>query len=294
MAAPFNQIPPITTWEGLFSFWNANPDAVPFAGGLQFLRFQGKRAPEIPHKLLSLEHIEELRRVARTEQYLELGAMVRLNEIINLGTIVPEILRISLEGIAGPQVRNSATIGGTICAGSHYMDACAALIALDARYELRSKPSGAPRGFTFASLFSTQSSTRWIAAPRFTPASLAPRELLARLRIPLEPWNYSIYRKFRHSNLDNTDPDSGAAVLLARTQKEVLTDIRIVFAGSILIEDKRAESLLVGKRLPLSRKDADAALAQWETSLAALAPEQGFLRAVLGNFVAVALQSLLD
>jgi CO/xanthine dehydrogenase FAD-binding subunit len=92
MAAPLNQVFFPINWEGLFNIWNRNPDAVPFAGGIQFIRFQGKRAPIFPRKLISLEDIEEPRRVTRTEQYLELGAMVRLSEIIHLGTIVPEIL----------------------------------------------------------------------------------------------------------------------------------------------------------------------------------------------------------
>ncbi|MDR1399563.1 MAG: FAD binding domain-containing protein [Treponema sp.] len=292
MDAPFNQVPPLTTWEGLFNFWNSNPDAVPFAGGIQFLRFQGKRAPVLPHKLISLEDIEELHRITRTEQYLELGAMVRLSEIINLGTTVPEILRKCLEGIAGPQIRNSTTIGGNICATSHHMDSCAALIALDARYELRSMASTPPTSFTLSSLFSTQSSTRWIAASRFTSASLAPRELLTRIRIPLEPWNYSLYRKFHRSELDNTD--TGVIVLLLRNQKEILTDIRIVFAGSTVLEDKRIESLLSGKHLPLSRKDVHAAIVQWETCLATLSPEQSFIRTELSNFVTTSLLGLVD
>ncbi|MDR2418309.1 MAG: FAD binding domain-containing protein [Treponema sp.] len=294
MDAPFNQVPPLTSWEGLFNFWNSNPDAVPFAGGIQFLHFQGKRAPALPRKLIALEDIEELHLVTRTEQYLELGAMVRLSEIIHLGTIVPEILRKCLEGIAGPQLRNSATIGGNICTTLRYMDSCAALIALDAHYELRSMPSVPPASFTLSSLFSTQSSTRWIAASRFTPASLAPRELLTRIRIPLESWNYSLYRKFRCSDLDRPNLDDGVIVLLLRNQKDILTDIRIVFAGRTVLKDKRTESLLSGKHLPLNCKDARAAIAQWETCLATLPPEQSFIRTELSNFVTSSLLGLVD
>jgi CO/xanthine dehydrogenase FAD-binding subunit len=268
MAALFNQVFFPQNWEELFHIWNRNPDAVPFAGGIQFFKFQGTRTPVLPGDLLALDRIEELRRITRTEQYLELGAMVCLNEIIYLGTIVPEILRLCLEGITGPQVRNLATIGGNLCAGTRYMDSCAALIALDAHYELR-----------------TAASTRWIAASRFKPSALAPRELLTRIRIPLEPWNYALCKKIRRTHIDNVEPDTGVIVFLLRTQKNVLSNIRIVFAGNIVLEDKRAESLLIGKRLPLSRKDALTVIAQWEAYLSTLPHEEGLLRTELLNFI---------
>jgi CO/xanthine dehydrogenase FAD-binding subunit len=280
MAAPFDQVFFPQNWEELFQLWNRTPDAVPFAGGIQFFHFQGKRTPTLPRNLLSLDRIEDLRRITRTEQYLEVGAMVCLNEIIHLGTIVPEILRKCLEGFAGLQVRNIATIGGNICCKGRYMDSCAPLIALDARYELRSA-----------------SATRWIAASRFSPASLAPGELLTRIRIPLEPWNYSLCKKIRHtdiSNADNIEREAGVIVFLLRNQKNILTNIKIVFAGNIVLEDRDTESLLIGTLLPISRKAAFTLIAQWEAYLTRLGFEDGLVRAELLNFIETSLLGLAE
>jgi CO/xanthine dehydrogenase FAD-binding subunit len=280
MAVSFNQVFFPQNWDELFHLWSRTPDAVPFAGGVQFFRFQGTRTPVLPHNLLSLDRIEELRRITRTEQYLEVGAMVCLNEIIRLGTIVPEILRKCLEGIAGLQVRNTATIGGNICSKGRYMDSCAALIALDARYELR-----------------TATATRWIAASRFSPASLASGELLTRIRIPLEPWNYSLCKKIRRTdmtNQDNIERDAGVIVFLLRNQKNILTNIKIVFAGNIVLEDRNIERLLIGTPLPLSRKAALTLIAQWEAYLSTLGFEDGLVRSELLNFIETSLLGLTE
>jgi CO/xanthine dehydrogenase FAD-binding subunit len=280
MAAPFNQVFFPQDWTELFHLWHRTPDAVPFAGGIQFFRFQGTRTPVLPPNLLSLDRIDDLRRITRTEQYLEVGAMVGLSEIIHLGTIVPEILRKCLEGIAGLQVRNTATIGGNICSKGRYMDSCAALIALDARYELR-----------------TVSSTRWIAASRFSAASLAPCELLTRIRIPLEPWNYSLCKKIHRADMtnpDNIERDAGVVVFLLRNQKNILTNIKIVFAGNIVLEDRDTERLLIGKLLPLRRKAALTLIAQWEAYLAALGFEDGLVRTTLLNFIETSLLGLTE
>jgi xanthine dehydrogenase iron-sulfur cluster and FAD-binding subunit A len=160
------------------------------------------------------------------------------------------------------------------------MDSCAALIALDARYELRKV-----------------SSTRWIAASRFSPASLAPNELLTRIRIPLELWNYSLCQKIHRTDMtnpDNIERDAGVIVFLLRNQKNILTNIKIVFAGNIILEDRNTERLLIGMSLPLSRKAALTLIAQWEAYLSTLGFEDSLVRSELLNFIETSLLGLTE
>ncbi|MDR1862757.1 MAG: FAD binding domain-containing protein [Treponema sp.] len=274
-----NQVFFPSSFQELFSAWSRFPEAVPFAGGAELIRGQGKRVPLLPGNILSLEKLEDLRRITRTERYLEIGAMVRLNEIIRLGKIVPEVLTKCLAGIAGPQLRNIATIGGNICNPSRRFDTTAPMIALDAHYELRSAQSA-----------------RWISAARFSsfpgPTALAAQELLTRIRIPLEQWNYSLYRKF---NTQGSGEPGGVMIFILRNQKNILEDIRVVFSDNSVFREKNSESMLIGKKLPLDRKDALSFIERWKSYLNVVkAPEErggkerdsfDFIRAQILSFI---------
>ena len=93
MDAPLNKVYfPATMFE-LHSIWSRFPDAILYAGGSSFIYGQDSYYINLPLDLISLEKLEELRRISRTERYLEIGAMVELNEVLRLGKIVPKILR---------------------------------------------------------------------------------------------------------------------------------------------------------------------------------------------------------
>ncbi|MDR0313253.1 MAG: FAD binding domain-containing protein [Treponema sp.] len=241
------------SFQELFALWNRFPSAEPYAGGTGFGRSLDQRLMVLPTDTISLEKIEELKRITRTERYIEIGAMVKLNEIINLGKIVPEILIRTLEGIAGVHVRNSATIGGNLCEKTRRLDAAAAMAALDAHFELRSAASA-----------------RWISASRFSatnPPALAHQELLTRIRIPLEQWNYSLYQKFKSAGSN----ESGEVIIfIMKNQKSTLTDLRVVYSGNLLLQNREIEAPLIGKRLPLDRKEALSFLDNWKHFLESL------------------------
>jgi CO/xanthine dehydrogenase FAD-binding subunit len=268
-----------STFQELFSQWSRFPDGVLYAGGGELLRSQGKILPDLPGNILSLNNLEELRRVSRTERYLEVGALVTLSEIIDLGKIVPEILTQGLLLICGSQMRNLASLGGTICAPRR-MDLTAPLVALDAHYELRAAPG-----------------VRWISASRFSSlpgtSALGNQELLCQVRIPLEQWNYSLMTKFVSSW---GDEPGGMIVLLAKTQKDFLTDLRIVYSGSILLRDRNSEALFAGKKLPLDRRHIENGLTHWRTFLSGIQDEglDDFTRDRIVNFIEVSLMGFAE
>jgi CO/xanthine dehydrogenase FAD-binding subunit len=276
MAAQHDQVFFPTSWQELFSSWSRFPDAMPFAGGTAFIRDQEKQVLELPKNILSLDKMDELHRITRTERYLEIGAMVKLRDIIRLGKIVPEALRRCLEGIGNPQLRSLATIGGNICVPERRLDAAAALIALDAIYELRNAGNA-----------------RWISASRLSsvPGRLAlnPQELLTRIRLPLDQWDYTVYRKF--GNGRNT---GGVVVFLMKNQKNVLTDIHIVFSGGGIVRDKNSEALLTGKQLPLNRRNTQDFTEHWNAFLAALDNPDPLTRTEIRNFVESLIYNLAD
>ncbi|MDR2965786.1 MAG: FAD binding domain-containing protein [Treponema sp.] len=251
MDTNLNQVFYPANFNDLFSTWNRYPDAVPYAGGTDFLRWQSINIIKLPKVVLCLDKIEELRRITRTEQYLEIGAMVKLNQLFRLGKIVPQILYRCMENIAGVQVRNISTIGGNICASSGLHDLSAVLTALDAQYEIR----GA-------------NSTTWISAVRFHDKNpLKKQEILTRIRLPLIQWDYSIYKKFpsKDNFLDNLSAE--VLVFLARAKKTILTDLRVVYKSGKILRNRNSEDSLMGKNLPLSRKIAFEFVENWKEFL---------------------------
>ena len=245
MAPPLSQVFFPGAFQELFSTWKHFPNAVLCAGGTGFIHEQGKRVPVFPANIISLDKMEELKKIRRTERYLEIGAAVKLTQIINLGKIVPEALTRCIMNIADPQLRSQATIGGNLCFPLYRLDACVPMIALDAQYELRSAQS-----------------SHWVPAFKFT--SPENKEILTRIRVPLDIWTFTWYRKF-HNFVSNAG--EGAILFIMKNEKNILTNIRILCMGKTLLRDKNSETMLVGKRLPLSRKDADAFSGSWKTYL---------------------------
>jgi CO/xanthine dehydrogenase FAD-binding subunit len=278
MAVPLNQVFFPSGFQELFTAWNRFPGAAPFAGGTGFIRGQGRPILSLPSVILSLDKMEEMHRITRTERYLEIGAMVPLNRIIRLGKIVPEVLTLCLEKISGIQLRNIATIGGNICFPARRLDASAPLAALDAHYELRSAQN-----------------SRWISASRFSslpgPTALKPQELLTRIRIPLDQWNYSIYKKFADSSPETS---GGAVVFIVKTQKSTLIDIKVVFKTDTILRDKNSEAILAGKQLPLNRRDVLDFLENWNNFLSSIANLSDLTRTELMNFIEFNIYNLTE
>jgi CO/xanthine dehydrogenase FAD-binding subunit len=255
MAEQLNQVFFPSSFQELFSAWSRFPDAQPFAGGVGLIKGHGKQILELPANILSLDKLDDLHKITRTERYLEIGAMVPLNQILRLGKIVPEALKLCLRNIAGPQIRNIATIGGNICYPARRLNIAVPMVALDAHYELRNSQNA-----------------RWISAARFSSLpgkpAINPQELLTRIRIPLDQWNYSVFRKFREGKPGNPGE---VMVFLLKNQKNILTDIRVIFGSESILRDKNSETLLIGKQLPLEKKDALDFVEHWRTYLSALA-----------------------
>jgi CO/xanthine dehydrogenase FAD-binding subunit len=254
METPNNHIFFPSSFNELFGVWDNFPEAVLFAGGTNLTGRQGKNIINLPKATICLDKLEELHNITRTEQYLEIGSMVKLNRLARLGKIVPEILCTCLENIAGVQLRNIATVGGNICSVSNLFDLSAPFTALDAQYELRSAAN-----------------TRLVLASRFhsTPSAqsadsgLKKHELLTRIRLPLHQWDYSIYKKFRRENIYNNE----VLVFLAKAQKNILSDIRVVYKANTILRNKNSEDLLNGKSLPINRKTAWDFIENWKEFL---------------------------
>jgi CO/xanthine dehydrogenase FAD-binding subunit len=261
--------------QELFNTLNRFGPADIFSSDACRLYSQGGGTLTLPQIIISADNLAELHNISRTERYIETGSMVSLNQILKLDKAVPEALRQAFDCLYGRPLRGILSIGGIICQTSDLEPLAAALIALDVRCELR-----------------TASQSRWISARRLTGAGkqgvFYPQEILYRVRIPLEQWDFTLCRRFDSVNEDET----GFIVFLARIQNDILSDVRIVFSGLSVIHDKNCETSLIGKKLPLTQKDAAAFTGIWEDCLDDKLPP--FLRARILLFIENAIGRFAD
>jgi CO/xanthine dehydrogenase FAD-binding subunit len=144
---------PASISEAIQALTSASGPAMPIAGGTDLLLDlkQGRHAPV--HTLIDLTFVPEMSVLELRGDELYIGAAVPVNRIA-LNPLVGTHAQALVEAcnlIAGPQVRNTATLGGNVAHALPAADGTIALTALDAQAEIAS-PAGMRR-MPFTSLF---------------------------------------------------------------------------------------------------------------------------------------------
>jgi len=251
------------------------PEALVYGGGTDILRKQAETFIHFPREVLSIASLPELRQVLLTERFVEIGAAVRLSEILELKeNAVPELLAQAIRGISTPTVRNLATIGGNLASRERFMDSWPALACLDALVEMHDAEGA-----------------RWVNVNRLVDEgghpALPGASIISRVRIPLERWDVTALRKV--GPRDCPAPETAVFACAAKADKGILSEFRLAFAGELALRPKDIESRLVGRRLPLDAKDRASFGAEYRLSARDL--PQG-LRIQFGTLVDGALDLL--
>jgi xanthine dehydrogenase FAD-binding subunit len=135
-----NYLRPRTLAEAMDAFSSAPRPLAPIAGGTDLLidLEQGRHSPI--HSLVDVTEIEELLALEIRDDTLFIGASVPVNRIVldPLAVAHAQALTEACELIAGPQVRNVATLGGNVAHALPAADGTIALLALDAKAEIAS------------------------------------------------------------------------------------------------------------------------------------------------------------
>ena len=211
------------------------------AGCTEIARRQTGRSLHLPANVLALARVPELRAITKTERYIDFGPSVTLDEILALGRKnVPDALYDAVSLTANPGIRAVATIGGNLAAKGQRLSTFAPLLALDARLEVR-----------------TPTDAEWIPMTRyFSNTGKESRhgpEFISKIRVPTESWDISIHRRLGQSGIVSDRTASFA--FLVKTQKNILADIRVAYAGKFFFRMREFENLIIGRTLPLSEKD---------------------------------------
>ena len=144
---------PTNLSQALQAFAEAPRPILPVAGGTDILLDleQGRHAPV--HTLLDVTSIAEMTVLEERGNELFIGAAVPVNQVA-LNLLTQEHAQALVEAcnlIAGPQVRNVATLGGNVAHALPAADGTIALLAMDAQAEIAS--TAGTRCIPFSELF---------------------------------------------------------------------------------------------------------------------------------------------
>jgi len=133
-----NYIRPKNLSEAMDAFANAPRPLVPIAGGTDLLLDleQGRHAPV--QTLIDVTSIVEMNRLEIIGDELFIGASVPVNRVATTPEVAhhAQALVEACDLIAGPQVRNVATLGGNVAHALPAADGTIALLALDVQAEI--------------------------------------------------------------------------------------------------------------------------------------------------------------
>ncbi len=224
----------------LLSIYSSNPEAEILAGALEFM--SNSNVTHIK-KIISITSVSELKKVHRTDKYIDLGAATTISQILRIGQyVIPPILYNALKSIGSPSIRNIATIGGNILQSSIISNSLPVLCALNAGFELRNL-----------------SKSRWLPASQFITNDkkniLNKDEVLVRIRIPLTFWHTQIFKKVTLKS--NIYPAQLIFCGLDHIAKSIISDMKIVLGrpNKSLFRNRSIETYFIGKKLPISDKD---------------------------------------
>jgi CO/xanthine dehydrogenase FAD-binding subunit len=131
---------PASVAEAVQALTTAPAPVIPIAGGTDLmLDLQQGRHPPV-HTLIDLTAIPEMRTLEVQDDFLFIGASVPVSRIARDPLVVTHARALieACELIAGPQVRNVATLGGNIAHALPAADGTIALLALDTQAEIAS------------------------------------------------------------------------------------------------------------------------------------------------------------
>ena len=209
---------------------------IPFAGGTDLMVLQRSWAGTLPgfdRTILYLGDIAELKLIRQNGGLLEIGAAATLTDLL-AHPAVPDILKQAVAQMASPAIRNRGTLGGNLCNASPAADTAPPLYAAGAAVQLQNAAG--------SRLLPLEA---FILGPGRT--ALAGDELLTSIHLPLQPFNWTLYRKVGTRKANALAKLSFAG--LAQIDNQAIGDIRFAFGAvaPTVVRSQEIEALLRGR-----------------------------------------------
>jgi len=234
--APFKYFAPSTVDEALTHLAEYGYDAKILAGGQSLIPTMNFRMAQ-PAVLIDLNNVSELFYVKNESGGLRIGAMTRQHEMERNALVsqIAPLIQETMPFIAHPQIRNRGTVGGSIAHADPAAELPVVMIALDARFSIRSK-----------------NGERWVPANKFFQGmfttALEPEEILTEIFLSdLSPDCGWAFREVARRRGDFALVGAAAVVDLDNNKK--CQQARLVFlsVGDGPVEAHQAEQILLGQ-----------------------------------------------
>lgn len=235
--APFKYYAPITVEEVLTHLAEYGDEAKVLAGGQSLVPTMNFRLAQ-PSVIIDLNRVSELFYIrAENPNELRIGAMTRHRELERSSLVCKQtpLVYETMPYIAHPQIRNRGTVGGSIAHADPAAELPAVMIAVNARFRVRS-----------------QSQERWIPADEFFLGlfftALEPQELLVEIAMPtLSPRSGWAFREIARRHGDYALV--GVAVVVTLDHNNQCQQARITFlsVGDGPVEAAQAAQVLIGQ-----------------------------------------------
>ena len=218
--------------EALQFISNNGPQSTIIAGGTDVLielRKDNNKFENVEH-IIDIHDIQELRNIEIENNICNIGACCTFKELSNNEFIQSHfpVLKMAVEKIGSPQIRNVATIGGNICNLAACADSIAPLLVYDAQVRLHSE-----RGVRTVPLDTI------LNKPYKT--DVHPEEILSQILLPLpdKDWKDCFYKLGRRSGVSISRL---SYAILLKTKGAKIEDIRFAF-GALFSVPKRLKDL---------------------------------------------------
>ena len=206
-----------------------------YGGGTSLYKKNKEITIDINENTIFATQCKECCIIDKKERYIDFGAGITLSQILNLGiNKIPEYFYKAISSVANPLVRNTATLIGNICNVNFYNTLYAPLLAVDAKLEIRN--------------FSEIQTIPFI---KFTEVPKG--QMITKIRLPIIDWDVEIFERLGPEN--KLIDVSASYTFLAKSEKNILTDLRIAFCGKIKLRSTELENQLIGIKLPIKESN---------------------------------------
>ena len=225
------------------------PNATFWAGGTFIMSRHDYYPTRDSNDIIYLGDVPELKRINRTDRYLEIGSTVTLDQLLAVGKqVLPGLLQRTLEQTATKIVRKQMTIGGAICTPQVRLSLSGTLCALQAEAEVKT-------------CLGPKTETRWMDMNRLYDRKgafqLRKNDLVTRIRLGFERENFSY-----HMRAGSPMVNPGETVMLSFAcfhNQGVIDRFRmcITFPESLLLVPHEVDMMMHGTMLPLTTQQIE-------------------------------------
>ncbi|MCD6310593.1 MAG: FAD binding domain-containing protein [Candidatus Eremiobacteraeota bacterium] len=228
MISAFDYLAPTTLGE-LFDLYEKNPSSEFLAGGTDLLVELRNRKP--PSLLLDLKKIDELSGISSTGEFITIGGTTTINELIESKIIRDEFpaLYQAASSFGCYEIRNRATVGGSLAHASPGAEFGPVWAVLEARISIASKKSRRELPFE-----------QFTLGPGKT--ALMPGEIVYSIILPkynIKTTGMAYMRRARTRGMDLASMN--CAVLVLNSDKPEIREIRIAFGALARTPDRPRE-----------------------------------------------------